>query len=484
MNSIVRRVREAFNTGTTRRIDWRLTQIKAIQRLIEENKDVLDKALRADLGTGDFWIYAVELDAALNECKDAIAHLEDWVKPETVSTPLLNLPAKSIIMREPFGVALVISPWNYPISLLLNPLIAAISAGNAVVLKPSEISVNTSRELARLIPKYVDPVCVAVVEGAVEETTQLLKERFDIIMYTGNTPVGKIVMKAAAEYLTPVILELGGKCPAIVAPDCNLSNTAKRICWGKWTLNNGQTCVAPDYVITTEAMEGPLLEEMKKTLIEFYGENPKESKDISRMVNERHTKRVADLLEDKKLTEITGGKSTVDVKGRYIAPTIVRCGPDAKVMKDEIFGPILPVLTVKSMDEAIDFVNKGDKPLALYVFTENSKFAKSTLERTSSGGACVNDIAMHVGNVNLPFGGVGASGMGAYHGKYGFEAFSHKKSIFIKSGTDPSLRYPPYTAFKLKWIRRLRSLHLGAIKKPLILALLVAMAAILYKYAK
>jgi aldehyde dehydrogenase (NAD+) len=484
MNGIVKRVRDGFNAGTTRRIDWRLEQIKATKRLIEENKEILEKALSADLGTNEFWIHAVELDAALIECKNAIAHLSEWVKPEGVSTPLLNLPAKSVIMREPFGVALVIAPWNYPVSLLLNPLVAAIAAGNAVVLKPSEVSVNTSRELARLIPKYLDPVCVAVVEGAVEETTQLLKERFDIIMYTGNTAVGKIVMKAAAEYLTPVILELGGKCPAIVAPDANISNTAKRIVWGKWSLNNGQTCVAPDYIITTEAMEAPLLKQLKQTITDFYGENPKESKDISRMINERHTKRVADLLEDKKIEEVTGGKATVDIRGRYIAPTIVRCGPDAKLMKDEIFGPVLPVLVVKNMDEALDFVNKGEKPLALYVFTESNSFAKSTLERTSSGGACVNDIGMHVGNSNLPFGGVGSSGMGAYHGKHGFDAFSHKKSVFIKSGTDPSLRFPPYTESKLKWIRRLRSLHLGALKKPALLSLVVLFLAILYKYAK
>jgi aldehyde dehydrogenase (NAD+) len=384
-------------------------------------------------------------------------------------------------MRDPYGVALIIAPWNYPVSLLLNPLVAAVAAGNAAILKPSEVSVNTSRELARLIPKYLDPVCVAVVEGAVEETTQLLKERFDIIMYTGNTAVGKIVMRAAAENLTPVILELGGKCPALVAPDCNLSSTAKRLVWGKWSLNNGQTCVAPDYILTTEAMEQPLLQELKKTITEFYGENPKESKDVSRMINERHTKRVAELLEDKKITEVTGGKNTVDVKARYIAPTVVRASPDAKVMKEEIFGPVLPVLTVKNMDDAIDFVNKGEKPLALYVFTENRQFAKSALERTSSGGACVNDIAMHVGNHSLPFGGIGSSGMGAYHGKHGFDAFSHKKSVFIKSGTDPSLRFPPYTETKLKWIRRLRNLNLGSLKKPLLMSLFVLVLAILYK---
>jgi len=304
-------------------------------------------------------------------------------------------------------------------------------------------------------------------------------------MYTGSTPVGRIVMRAAAENLTPVILELGGKSPAIVAPDCNLSNTCKRIAWGKWTLNNGQTCVAPDYIITTEAMEKPLLAELKKTLTEFYGENPKESKDVSRMINERHCKRVADLLEDKAISEVvTGGKNTVDIKSRYIAPTIVRCGPDAKVMQDEIFGPILPILTVKNMDDAVNFVNKGEKPLALYVFTENTKFAKSTLERTSSGGACVNDIAMHLANTNLPFGGVGCSGMGAYHGKHGFEAFSHRKAVFIKSGSDPSLRYPPYTENKLKWLRRLRSLNLGSLKKPLIMSAFIILVAVIYKYSK
>jgi len=281
-----------------------------------------------------------------------------------------------------------------------------------------------------------------------------------------------------------VILELGGKCPAIVAPDANLSNTCKRIAWGKWSLNNGQTCVAPDYILTTEAMEKPFLEELKKTLKDFYGAEPKESKDVSRMINERHCKRVADLLEDKKITEVIGGKATVDVKSRYIAPTVVRCGPDAKVMQDEIFGPVLPVLVVKTMDEAVAFINKGEKPLALYVFSENRTFAKDMLERTSSGGACINDIAMHVGNSALPFGGVGSSGMGAYHGKHGFDAFSHKKSVFIKSGSDQALRYPPYTESKLKWLKRLRGLDIGALKKPLMLVTLLAIIGIVYRFAK
>jgi len=483
ISASVKRVRESFNAGNSRRLEWRAQQIRQVQRLILENRAVLEKALREDLGTNEFWIHGVELEACLVECKEALNDLEEWVKPTSVSTPLLNMPGKSMIIPEPYGVALIISPWNYPVSLLLNPLVAALAAGNVAVLKPSEVSVNTSRELSRLVPKYLDPVCVAVVEGAVAETTALLKERFDVIMYTGNTAVGKIVMKAAAEFLTPVILELGGKCPAIVAPDCNLANTAKRIAWGKWSLNNGQTCVAPDYILTTEATEKPLLAELKKTLETFYGAEPKESKDVSRMINERHCKRVADLLDDKSIEVVVGGKATVDVQQRYIAPTVVRCGPQAKVMQDEIFGPVLPVLTVKSMDDAIRFVNEHDKPLALYVFTENSQFAKDCLERTSSGGACVNDIAMHVGNSHLPFGGVGPSGMGAYHGKAGFDAFSHKKSVYVKYGGDPSLRFPPYTENKLKWIRRLRNLSLGSLKKPLMLVMLLVVAGVVYRFA-
>jgi len=274
-------------------------------------------------------------------------------------------------------------------------------------------------------------------------------------------------------------LELGGKCPALVDSSCDIKKTAKRLMWGKFTLNNGQTCVAPDYVLTTPETEKKLVAELQATLKDFYGENPKESKDISRMINERHTKRVADLLDDRKIEIVTGGQ--FDIAQRYIAPTLVRCGPDAKLMKDEIFGPVLPILTVASMDKAIEFVNKNEKPLALYVFAEDAKFQKTVLDSTSSGGACVNDVAMHMANSNLPFGGVGSSGMGSYHGKFGFEAFSHKKSVFIKKGNDPSLRFPPYTAKKLAWLKRLRSLNLDALRKPLLLATVAIVMGVIFK---
>ena len=446
--------------GLTRRIYWRKEQIGRIADLVRENKTRLFEALHADLGVNEFWAHGVELQSVLNEASEAIANVGSWAASTRTATPVLNLPARSHITPQPLGVACVISPWNYPVSLILNPLIAAIAAGNTVVLKPSEISGATSKLLAELIPKYLDKRGVRVVLGAVPETTALLAQRFDVIMYTGSSHVGKIVMAAAAKHLTPVILELGGKCPAIVADNANITETAQRIAWAKWTLNMGQTCVSPDYVLCTEKTEEKLVAALAEAVTQFFGDEPRKSADVSRIVNEAHTKRVAALLDDDDgiLETVCGGAETVDVKACYIGPTIVRATKDAKLMEGEIFGPVLPVVRVASLDDAILHVQAGEKPLALYVFARDDRAVDRVLNNTSSGGACVNDCAMHA-HQHLPFGGVGHSGMGAYHGKFGFDAFSHRRAVMRKRAGrgDPALRFAPYTASKLKWLGLIRS---------------------------
>jgi aldehyde dehydrogenase (NAD+) len=349
------------------------------------------------------------------------------------------------------GVVLIISPWNYPLQLLLVPLVGAIAAGNCAVLKPSEITPAMSDLFARRLPNYVDRESIQVVEGGVAETTALLAERFDHIFYTGNGTVGRIVMEAAAKHLTPVTLELGGKSPCIVDQHTDLDVAAKRIIWGKF-FNAGQTCVAPDYVLVQQAIEDALLARMKQTLVEFFGDDPSKSPDYGRIVNERHHQRLMKLLPGS--GEVVAG-GVGDEEKRYIAPTILRNVPaDAPVMADEIFGPILPVLKYAGIDEAIARVNARPKPLALYLFTNDEEVQKRVLERTSSGGVTVNHTLLHLTVPALPFGGVGASGLGAYHGKFSFETFSHRKSVLIKpTWLDLKFIYPPYDKTKRKLVR-------------------------------
>ncbi len=328
----------------------------------------------------------------------------------------------------------------------------AIAAGNTAVVKPSEVSAATSAIIARLVPKYLDRDAVAVIEGGVPETTALLAQRFDHIFYTGNGTVGRVVMKAAAEHLTPVTLELGGKSPCIVDEDVDLDVAARRIVWGKF-FNAGQTCVAPDYLLVHERVKPRLIDKLRQMVTEFYGDDPKQSRDYGRIINERHHARLSKLLASGK--PVLGGQT--DEQARYIAPTVLEdVSPDAPIMQEEIFGPILPVLTVPNVESAIEFVNRRDKPLALYVFTNDKQTAERVIERTSSGGACVNDCVSHLVPPELPFGGVGPSGMGAYHGKAGFDTFTHKKSVLDKATKlDAPLRYPPYADQKLKWVKRL-----------------------------
>ena len=346
---------------------------------------------------------------------------------------------------------LVIAPWNYPVQLALAPMVGAIAAGNAVVLKPSEVAAATSGALAQLIPEYLDHDAIAVVEGAVSETKALLDERFDHIFYTGNGRVGRVVMEAASRHLTPVTLELGGKSPAIVDGSANLEVAARRIAWGKF-LNAGQTCIAPDYVLVSRDAHDRLIELIRRAVFDFYGNDPKASPDYARIINDNHFKRLVQLLDSG--TAVVGGES--DPATRYLAPTVLRdVAADAPVMQEEIFGPVLPVVPVDDADEAIAFVNAHDKPLALYVFAGDKAVANRVVERTSSGGACVNATLYHVAVPNLPFGGVGESGVGAYHGKASFDVFSHWKPVLKKSTRpDPDLAYPPYTDKKERLVRR------------------------------
>jgi aldehyde dehydrogenase (NAD+) len=449
---ITKRLRAAFASGRTRPLAWRREQLERMRAMIVENAEALLQALHADLGKPELEARLADLSLVVGEADLARKNLARWTRPERVATPLAQQPGRARIVREPLGVVLVIAPWNYPVQLLLVPAIGALAAGNAVALKPSEVTAHVSAALARLVPRYLDPEAVALVEGAVPETTALLEQRFDHVFYTGNGAVGRIVMEAAARHLTPVTLELGGKSPCIVDDTARLDVAARRIVWGKF-LNAGQTCIAPDYVLVSERRESELLDELARAIEQFYGADPQRSPDYARIASERHVQRLERLLASGEV--VVGGQ--VDAAARYVAPTVLRrVEPDSPAMAEEIFGPVLPVLTVRDVDEAIVLVNRGDKPLALYVFTEDPKVEAKVVEGTSSGGVCVNGTLWQNANPALPFGGVGPSGMGAYHGRATFETFSHRKPVVTKTTRlDPKVAYPPYTKLKTQLVKKL-----------------------------
>jgi aldehyde dehydrogenase (NAD+) len=450
---VVAGLRSAFDSGRTRPIAYRQEQLRALERLLKEHERDIEKALHDDLGKPALEAFTAEIAFTARELALVRKKLPRWARPERVSTPLFALPGKCLVYPEPLGVVLIIAPWNYPVQLAIGPLVGAIAAGNCAVVKPSEVAPATSALLADLLPRYLDNECFRVMEGGVPETTALLAERFDHIFYTGNPVVGRIVMEAAAKHLTPVTLELGGKCPCLVDTSADLDVAARRILWGKF-YNAGQTCISPDYVLAHEAIEEALLARLTQTLRSFYGDNPRQSADFGRIVNPRHLARLQKLLPGS--GKVIAGGDAVEAE-RYLAPTILRdVPPDSPVMAEEIFGPILPVLRVRDLDEAIAFVNARPKPLALYLFTTDKGARKRVLAQTSSGGAVVNHTTMHAAVSSLPFGGVGASGMGAYHGRATFDTFSHRKSVLLKSNwLDLQLIYPPYDDRKKKWLRRL-----------------------------
>jgi len=445
-------LRAYFETGATKPLSWRLSQLDALEHFLMEREQDIEDALRADLRKPPTEAFTSEAGIALSELRLTRRKLASWMKPERVRTSKIAMPGRSYIYREPLGVALIIGAWNYPLHLVLVPLIGAIAAGNCAVLKPSEVAPNVSALIAKWIPKYLDRKAVQVVEGSVPETTALLQEKWDHIFYTGNGTVGRIVMAAAARHLTPVTLELGGKSPCIVDESADLNMAAQRIVFGKF-FNAGQTCVAPDYVLVHDHVHDALVNRMSSAIREFYGDDPKQSPDFARIVNERHHARLTRLLDDADV--VTGGEN--DVSDRYIAPTILKnVKEDDAVMQEEIFGPILPVISVPSVDSAIAFVNRRPKPLALYLFGRDKDVHDRVLAGTSAGGTTINHIWLHLGVDQLPFGGVGESGMGAYHGRLSFETFSHRRAVLKKPLLpDPPLLFPPYSARKLRWIKRL-----------------------------
>ncbi|MEU4046169.1 aldehyde dehydrogenase family protein [Streptomyces antibioticus] len=446
----VLRLRAVFDSGLTRPAAWRRRQLHALRSMLRRHTSDIEEALYDDLRKGRTESHLTEIGGVLTEIEHALRHLDRWMKPRRVGVPLNIKPATARIHPEPLGVCLIIAPWNYPLTLTLNPLVGALAAGNTAVVKPSELAPATSALLADLLPRHLE--AVAVVEGAVEETTELLAQRFDHIFYTGNGTVGRIVAAAAAKNLTPITLELGGKSPVFIDETADMAVTARRLAWGKFT-NAGQTCVAPDYVLVTEAARDSLLAELPRAVQQMFGTDPRTSADYGRIVNDRHFQRLSGLTAEGDL--VTGGVS--DAGERYIAPTVLaEVPPSAPVMTEEIFGPILPILTVRGVDEAVDFVNARDKPLSLYAFTRDKTARQALLERTSSGGLVFNAPMIHLGVPDLPFGGVGESGMGAYHGRTSFDTFSHRKPVLSKPTRPDTLRliYAPHTSRSFAFIAK------------------------------
>lgn len=441
INQIVDRQRSFFNSGRSRNVSFRIKALKVLQQVVRQKEGLILEALRADLGKARFEGYLTEVGIVRDELRHMIAKTRKWARPRRVRTPIYHIPAISRVYPEPYGVTLIISPWNYPFQLAMAPAIASIAAGNCVIIKPSEFSENTSRLIAEICEDNFDPGHIAAVTGDVNVARELLSEPFDYIFFTGSTNVGKSVMKAAAEHLTPVTLELGGKSPCIVSGDADIAAAAKKIASGKF-INAGQTCIAPDYVLVHRSVRERLVSEIIDIIGRFYGPDPKQSPDYPRIISRKHFDRLSALMND--TTILSGGQT--DSEDRYIAPTLVEAPPgDHPLMTEEIFGPILPVLEYDAFGAVIDAVRSRPRPLALYLFTKNPVEEQRALNELSFGGGCINDTLIHFATPYLPFGGVGYSGMGQYHGKAGFNTFSHEKGIMkARSFFDNPFRYPPY----------------------------------------
>jgi len=450
ISTLVQQQRLFFNTGKPKEVAFRVQQLRHLHRAITSRENEILTALKADLGKPEFEAF-FEF-RVLKEIESALKQLHSWTKPNRVGISTLQFPATAWIQPEPLGVVLIISPWNYPLDLTLSPLVGAIAAGNCVLLKPSEVTSHTSRVMAELIESTFSPDYVTVLEGGLEVGQAVLEETFDHIFFTGGTAVGKLIMAAAAKHLTPVTLELGGKSPCIVDQDVDIACTARRIVWGKF-INAGQTCIAPDYLLVHQQIKSALIEAMGAAIQQFYGQDPSTSKDYARIASPRHFNRLVNFLQDGQIR--VGGQ--INATDCYIAPTILDAvSLDAPIMQEEIFGPILPVLAYNTLSEAIALINARPKPLALYCFSRDRRMQEQVLRETSSGGVCINDTLMQFGVPALPFGGVGASGMGRYHGKYSFDTFSHYKSILRRPfWLDLKLRYAPYEG-KLSLLKKLQ----------------------------
>lgn len=454
VNELIKKQRTYFSSGKTFPYENRILQLGRLKKAILAHQSELEKALSCDLGKNRSESWFSEIGFVLSGISHTEKHLKQWMKPVKTKSPITVFPAKSYVERQPLGSVLIIGPYNYPVQLLLEPLTAAIAAGNCAVLSPSELTPNVSGVIKQMIESTFESDYIWCGEGGAENNAALLRGRFDRIFFTGSARVGQIVMRAAAETLTPVTLELGGKSPVIVDETARLRPACERIVWGKF-MNAGQTCVAPDYVFVQQRIYGEFIRELKLAVNRFYGNNIKDNPDYGRIVNARHMQRLRSILTQDARSVVYGGET--DLSERYIAPTIL-C-PDsadqAACMQEEIFGPLLPVFSYKELREPIAFINAHEKPLALYIFSERKTVIRDVLKRTSSGGVSVNDTISHIINPALPFGGVGMSGMGRYHGEYGFLTFSHQRSVLERSTrVKMTLCFPPYTAKKYNTIKK------------------------------
>lgn len=452
ITTIIAHQRAFFKTGITKDVKFRLDALKMLKSAIRKNETALQDALKNDLGKSQFESYESEIGVVLKELSFHIKKIQCWTKPKSKPTPLALFPSGSKVYTEPFGNVLIMAPWNYPFLLLIQPLIGAISAGNTVLLKTSPYVPEYEKTIGRIIAETFPSEYVSLVSGGREVNQFLFQQKFDYMFFTGSPSLGKLVMHAAAEHLCPVTLELGGKSPCVVTGSANLKRAARRIVWGKF-LNAGQTCIAPDYLLAHNSVKDELVELMKKEITRQFGDDPQKSPDFPRIVNEKAFDRLVTYLRDGKI--VCGGDTDRSVK--YISPTILdNVEPGNLVMQDEIFGPVLPILTFESIGQATDFINNREKPLAMYVFSTNKNEIQKLMKNTSAGGGCINDTIIHIANSNLPFGGVGNSGMGKYHGKLSFDTFSNHRSI-VKSTNliDLPVKYAPYADWKMKIIRML-----------------------------
>ncbi len=441
IEAIVKKQRIFFNTDKTKSTAFRLQGLNKLKRAIQRHEADIMEALKKDLNKTPFEAYATEIGLVLEELTYVSRHLENWARPRSVRTPVANFPGVSKVYAEPYGVVLIMSPWNYPFQLAMLPLAGAIAAGNTVIVKPSNYSPNTSGIIEQIISEVFPKEYAVVIQGGREENSALLEQKFDYIFFTGSVAVGKTVMRSASEKLTPVTLELGGKSPCIVDETADLELAARRIVWGKY-LNAGQTCVAPDYLLVHHKVKEVLLQKMIKYILKFYGPDASTNRSFPKIINEKHFKRLSGLIQGEKVA--FGGNCNDNTN--QIAPTILdRITWDSPVMAEEIFGPILPVLEFQRLEEILPMINNRPKPLALYYFTRSKTNERKVIQSVSYGGGCINDTVMHLATNHMPFGGVGDSGMGGYHGKDSFMTFSHRKSVLKKSNLlDIPLRYPPY----------------------------------------
>lgn len=451
---LLEKQRAFFATGKTRDNSFRIEQLKNLRRVVIEKHAEVEESLMKDLKKCEFEAFATEVTAMIDEINCAVENLEAWTKPMQVDSPPLFGQAESAIYYEPYGSVLILNTWNYPFVLCFKPLVGALAAGNCCVVKPSEVAPHTSKVLADIIHTAFDEAYCAAIECGVEGTTALLEERFDFILYTGSTNVGRIVAQAAAKHLTPTVLELGGKSPCIVDASADIERSVASICWGK-LINAGQTCTAPDYIWVHKDVKDRLIDALKKQITAFYGDDIKRSPDFGRIINQRHFERLQGLMKDG--TIVFGGET--DANEHYISPTIMDDVTwDSPIMREEIFGPLLPILTFDNLQEVVETLNKREKPLALYLYTTDKTSEEMIISRVQYGGGCVNATLMHMLNTNLPFGGIGNSGHGFYQGRWSIEMFSHKKSVLNRALTDePAPVFPPYQDH----VKMLKQIYLG-----------------------